>query len=74
VVLIDSHAQPARSCHEATDRMARGAVQVAQTLRQGDRAGIVALGNRRIQWLGADWQGPVLSIVDTILDRDGQRT
>ena len=36
VVLIDTHAQPLGPATEATDRMARGAVQVVQTaLRQG---------------------------------------
>lgn len=73
VVLIDSHAQPLGPAAEATDRMARGAVQVAQTaLRHGDRAGIVALGNRRIQWLGADMgKAQFYRIVDTILDATG---
>ncbi|MBB3753845.1 uncharacterized protein (DUF58 family) [Mycolicibacterium sp. BK634] len=73
VVLIDSHAQPLGPATDATDRMARGAVQVAQTaLRQGDRAGIVALGNRRTQWLGADMgKAQFYRIVDTILDATG---
>ncbi len=73
VVLIDSHAQPLGPAAEATDRMARGAVQVAQTaLRHGDRAGIVALGNRRIQWLGADMgKAQFYRIIDTILDATG---
>src|SRR6202007_3007665 len=40
---------------EATERAVRGAVQVVQTaLRNGDRAGVVALGGRRPRWLGAD--------------------
>lgn len=73
VVLIDSHAQPFGPAAESTDRMARRAVQVAQTaLRHGDRAGIVALGNRRIHWLGADMgKAQFYRIVDTILEATG---
>jgi uncharacterized protein (DUF58 family) len=55
VVLIDKYPQPPGPATEATDRTARGAVQVVQSaLRSGDRAGIVALGDRRPRWLGAD--------------------
>lgn len=55
VVLIDSYPQPAGPATEATGRTVRGAVQVVQSaLRMGDRAGIVALGDRRPRWLGAD--------------------
>ena len=55
VVLIDSYPQPPGPATEATDRTVRGAVQVVQSvLRSGDRAGIVALGDRRPRWLGAD--------------------
>lgn len=55
VVLIDNYAQPAGPATEATERTARGAVQVVQSaLRSGDRAGIVALGDRHPRWLGAD--------------------
>jgi len=55
VVLIDNYPQPAGPATEASDRAARGAVQVVQSaLRSGDRAGIVALGDRRPRWLGAD--------------------
>ncbi len=73
VALIDSHSQPLGPAIEATDRMARGAVQVAQTaLRQGDRAGVVALGNRRTHWLGADMgKAQFYRIVDTILEATG---
>jgi uncharacterized protein (DUF58 family) len=73
VVLIDTHAQPLGPATEATERMARGAVQVAQTaLRQGDRAGVVALGNRRTHWLGADTgKAQFYRILDTILDATG---
>lgn len=73
VVLLDTHAQPLGPATEATDRMARGAVQVVQTaLRQGDRAGVVALGNRRTHWLGADMgKTQFYKILDTILDATG---
>ncbi len=55
VVLIDGYPQPPGPATEATDRVVRGAVQVVQSaLRSGDRAGIVALGDRRPRWLGAD--------------------
>jgi uncharacterized protein (DUF58 family) len=55
VVLIDRYPQPPGPATEATDRTVRGAVQVVQSaLRSGDRAGIVALGDRRPRWLGAD--------------------
>jgi uncharacterized protein (DUF58 family) len=55
VVLIDCYPQPRGPATEATDRTVRGAVQVAQSaLRSGDRAGIVALGDRRPRWLGAE--------------------
>ena len=55
VVLIDGYPQPPGPATDATDRIARGAVQVVQSaLRSGDRAGVVALGGRRPRWLGAD--------------------
>ena len=55
VVLVDNYPQPAGPATEATDRTARGAVQVVQSaLRAGDRAGVVALGDRHPRWLGAD--------------------
>jgi uncharacterized protein (DUF58 family) len=55
VVLIDTSAQAAGPATESTERAVRGAVQVVQTaLRNGDRAGIVALGGRGPRWLGAD--------------------
>lgn len=55
VVLVDNYPQPAGPATEAADRTARGAVQVVQSaLRGGDRAGVVALGDRRPRWLGAD--------------------
>jgi uncharacterized protein (DUF58 family) len=55
IVMIDNYPQPAGPATRATDRAARGAVQVVQSaLRSGDRAGVVALGDRRPRWLGAD--------------------
>ncbi len=55
VVLIDGYPQPPGPATEATDRVVRGAVQVVQSaLRAGDRAGVVALGDRHPRWLGAD--------------------
>jgi uncharacterized protein (DUF58 family) len=55
VVLIDGYPQPPGPATEATDRTARGAVQVVQSaLRGGDRAGVVVLGGRQPRWLGAD--------------------
>jgi uncharacterized protein (DUF58 family) len=55
VVLVDGYPQPPGPATEATDRIVRGAVQVVQSaLRSGDRAGIVALGDRHPRWLGAD--------------------
>ena len=55
VVLIDNYPQPPGPATEAADRTVRGAMQVVQSaLRGGDRAGIVALGDRRPRWLGAD--------------------
>jgi uncharacterized protein (DUF58 family) len=55
VVMIDAYPQPPGPASEASDRVARGAVQVVQSaLRSGDRAGVVVLGDRRPRWLGAD--------------------
>jgi uncharacterized protein (DUF58 family) len=55
VVMIDGYPQPPGPATEATDRVARGAVQVVQSaLRSGDRAGVVVLGGRHPRWLGAD--------------------
>lgn len=54
VVLVDTYDQPAGPATAATERTVRGAVQVVQTaLRNGDRAGVVALGAQP-RWLGAD--------------------
>ncbi|MHC9294808.1 DUF58 domain-containing protein [Mycobacterium sp. LTG2003] len=55
VVLIDTHDQAPGPATHATERTARGAAQVVQSaLRNGDRAGIVALGGRQPRWLGLD--------------------
>jgi uncharacterized protein (DUF58 family) len=55
VVLIDTYPQPPGPATEATERTVRGAMQVVQTaLRKGDRAGIVALGDRQTRWLVPD--------------------
>ncbi|SEH52737.1 Uncharacterized conserved protein, DUF58 family, contains vWF domain [Mycolicibacterium rutilum] len=55
VVLVDNYHQPPGPATEATERTARGAVQVVQSaLRGGDRAGVVALGDRHPRWLSAD--------------------
>jgi uncharacterized protein (DUF58 family) len=69
VVLVDSYPQPPGPASEATERIVRGAAQVVQTaLRNGDRAGIVALGGRQPRWLGADiGQRQFYRILDTVL-------
>ncbi|MEZ0339071.1 DUF58 domain-containing protein [Mycobacterium sp. pV006] len=69
VVLYDVYPQPPGPATEATERAARGAVQVVQSaLRYGDRAGLVALGARQIRWLGAEiGQRQFYRILDTML-------
>jgi len=69
VVLIDTYQQPAGPATDATERVVRGAAQVVQTaLRNGDRAGIVALGGNRPRWLGADiGQRQFYRVLDTVL-------
>jgi uncharacterized protein (DUF58 family) len=69
VVLIDTYRQPPGPATEATERAVRGAAQVVQTaLRNGDRAGIVALGGNRPRWLGADiGQRQFYRVLDTVL-------
>jgi uncharacterized protein (DUF58 family) len=69
VVLIDTYRQPVGPATEATERVVRGAAQVVQTaLRNGDRAGIVALGGNRPRWLGADiGQRQFYRVLDTVL-------
>ena len=74
VVLIDSYPQPAGPATESTERIVRGAAQVVQTaLRNGDRAGIVALGGRQPRWLGVDiGQRQFYRVLDTVLGAGGQ--
>jgi uncharacterized protein (DUF58 family) len=69
VVLIDGYPQPGGPATDATERIVRGAAQVVQTaLRNGDRAGIIALGGRRPRWLGADiGQRQFYRVLDAIL-------
>ena len=69
VVLIDTYRQPAGPATQATERVVRGAAQVVQTaLRHSDRAGIVALGDNRPRWLGADiGQRQFYRVLDTVL-------
>jgi uncharacterized protein (DUF58 family) len=73
VVLVDNYPQPAGPATGATDRTVRGAVQVVQSaLRSGDRAGIVALGDRRPRWLGADiGRRQFYRVLDAMLAVDG---
>lgn len=55
VVLIDTSMQPLGPASAAMERVVLGAAQVVQSaLRNGDRAGIVALGSARPRWIGAD--------------------
>jgi uncharacterized protein (DUF58 family) len=70
VVLIDRYPQPPGPATEATDRTVRGAAQVVQSaLRGGDRAGIVALGDRQPRWFGADiGRRQFYRILDTVLN------
>jgi uncharacterized protein (DUF58 family) len=69
VVLIDGYPQPLGPATESTERTVRGAAQVVQTaLRNGDRAGIVALGGGRPRWLGPDiGQRQFYRVLDTVL-------
>jgi uncharacterized protein (DUF58 family) len=69
VVLIDTNDQAPGPATAATRRTVRGAAQVVQTaLRNGDRAGIVALGGRRPRWLGADiGRRQFYRVLDTML-------
>jgi uncharacterized protein (DUF58 family) len=69
VALVDAYPQATGPATEATERTVRGAVQVVQTaLRNGDRAGVVALGGHRPRWLGADiGQRQFYRVLDTVL-------
>jgi uncharacterized protein (DUF58 family) len=74
VVLVDSYPQPAGPATDSTERIVRGAAQVVQTaLRNGDRAGIVALGGRQPRWLGVDiGQRQFYRVLDTVLGAGAQ--
>jgi uncharacterized protein (DUF58 family) len=69
ITLIDTYPQAAGPATEATERTVRGAAQVVQTaLRNGDRAGVVALGGHRPRWLAAEiGQRQFYRILDTVL-------
>jgi uncharacterized protein (DUF58 family) len=69
VVLVDTYPQPAGPATDATERTVSGVAQVVQSaLRNGDRAGIVALGGRQPRWLSADiGQRQFYRILDTVL-------
>ncbi|MBJ7339362.1 DUF58 domain-containing protein [Mycolicibacterium sp.] len=76
VVLVDTYDQPPGPATRATERTVRGAVQVVQTaLRNGDRAGVVALGGLP-RWLGADiGRRQFYRVLDTVLGAgDGHET
>lgn len=68
VVVVDTYDQPQGPATEATERTVRGAVQVVQSaLRNGDRAGVVALGGQP-RWLSADiGRRQFYRIIDAIL-------
>jgi uncharacterized protein (DUF58 family) len=76
VVVVDTYDQPLGPATEATERTVRGAVQVVQSaLRNGDRAGVVALGGRP-RWLGADiGRRQFYRVLDAVLGAgDGHET
>jgi uncharacterized protein (DUF58 family) len=76
VVVVDTYDQPLGPATAATERTVRGAVQVVQSaLRNGDRAGVVALGARP-RWLGADiGRRQFYRVLDAVLGAgDGHET
>lgn len=76
VVVVDTNDQPRGPATEATERTVRGAVQVVQSaLRDGDRAGVVALGGQP-RWLGADiGRRQFYRVLDAVLGAgDGHET
>ncbi len=76
VVVVDTYDQPPGPATEATERTVRGAVQVVQSaLRNGDRAGVVALGGQP-RWLGADiGRRQFYRVLDAVLGAgDGHET
>jgi uncharacterized protein (DUF58 family) len=75
VVLVDSSAQPAGPATADTARVVEGAVQVVQSaLRNGDRAGVVALGGQGPRWLGPDiGQRQFYRVLDAVLGVSGRQ-
>jgi uncharacterized protein (DUF58 family) len=76
VVVVDTYDQPPGPASEAVERTVRGAVQVVQSaLRNGDRAGVVALGGQP-RWLGADiGRRQFYRVLDAVLGAgDGHET
>lgn len=69
VVLIDTYAQPSGPATVATERSARGAAQLVQSvLQRGDRAGVVLLGSAP-RWLAPDiGRHQFYRLLDAILD------
>jgi uncharacterized protein (DUF58 family) len=75
VVLVDASAQPAGPATADTARAVEGAVQVVQSaLRNGDRAGVVALGGQRPHWLSPDiGQRQFYRVLDAVLGVSGRQ-
>ncbi|TPG35209.1 DUF58 domain-containing protein [Mycolicibacterium hodleri] len=76
IVVVDTYDQPPGPATQATERTVRGAVQVVQSaLRNGDRAGVVALGGQP-RWMGADiGRRQFYRVLDAILGAgDGHET
>ncbi len=69
VVLIDTYPQPSGPATIATERSARGAAQLVQSvLQRGDRAGVVLLGSAP-RWLTPDiGRHQFYRLLDAILD------
>lgn len=69
VVLIDTYPQPSGPATVATERSARGAAQLVQSvLQRGDRAGVVLLGSAP-RWLTPDiGRHQFYRLLDAILD------
>lgn len=69
VVLIDAYEQPSGPATTATERCARGAAQLVQSvLRRGDRAGVVVLGSAA-RWLAPDiGRHQFYRVLDAVLD------
>lgn len=69
VVLIDTYAQPSGPATVATERSARGAAQLVQSvLQRGDRVGVVLLGSAP-RWLAPDiGRHQFYRLLDAILD------